>query len=1224
MAKQQKSDNKKHTKSPNGRPTIGFLNASGLQFYHLAWRGVTDVAREQNANTISYVGQYVRDTKGFKAQANILYDLIDAEQLDGLIIWDLMCNLLDLEETRQFYDRYRSLPIVSMGRRPMEGITRVQSSGYEGMSKAFAHLIEVHGRRRIAFVKGLPNYAPHDERYQAYVDVLIEYGLPVNLARVAVPVNAAECERSDWGELALRRLLDEQKADFDALVTNDDRFAHNLLSELQVRGIRVPEDIALVSFDDEEGSDCLSPPLTTIPIPIYEVGRKAAEILLAKLDGQKVPDQAVVDVPSDRLIVRQSCGCLDPKVAQVVAGLVDRTGAVEPLMVYLARRRESIVAEMVQVVEDSVAGLPSGWAERLLDSFVTAQTTATDEEAPARFLSTLDDVLDQVRAAGGDIDVLQRVLATLRRQLMPYLSSGKDGTLSRDRVEDLWLQAQAMVDGEAQRALAYRELQAERQRRILNEISINLATNFAVNDLANILARELPSLGISRGYLSLYEDPQPYRYSQAAPEWSKLVLAYDEMSPAGSQRLDLVAGGWRFLSRQLVPPDLLPKQKPYNLMVQALYFQEEQIGFAVFEGGPDDETIFELLSAQISSSLKGNQLFQEMQQARLAAEKADQIKMRLLANVSHELRTPLNIILGYSRDALGIPNPYGITPPQSLLDDLEHIRNSAEHQLRVINDLLDLSRAEIDELDLYLELLDPRQLLQDSFESIAPLRGEPTLTWQLKLPERLPLVQADPVRLRQILLNLLSNAQKFTEQGEIVLGAQAEPPHLHIWVKDTGSGIPPDMKERIFEPFITAEHAGRRSQGVGLGLSITRRLVALHNGSMTVESQVGSGSAFHVYLPLPNLANKTLPACVQGQSVLLIISAMDELSTDIRELSQSRGLAMIRVRASDDLDKVLSRVQPAALVWDLAGFDASDWIVVRRLYNHPRLNQIPLILYGQDQSTTPGPSLSLVGLTGLLAKSASTSSLLNAISTICPQEASGPILIVDDDPAVCQAHQDMLTKGLPGFPIFTVYDGAAALAFIEDQIPCLVVLDLVMPEMDGFDVLERLRSNPHTQSLPIVILTSKVLSLADVQRIERYTHVVVQSKDILANEEIIALLHRSLFGSEMLPPETSAIVKRTLAYLHQNFARSLSRWEIAQEIGVSENYLSQVFNQELGLSLWDYLNRFRITQAKDLFRRTHDSVKSVANQVGFKDQKYFSRVFHKLTGLSPNAFKNQK
>ena len=355
MLKHKKPESGRRTKSPNGYPTIGFLNASGFNFFHQAWCGIADVAREHNINAISFVGQYVRDTKGFKAQANILYDLVDAEQLDGLVIQDLMCNLLSPDETRQFYERFRPLPMVSIGRRLMEGIPCVQSDGYEGMRKGIVHLIEVHGRRRIAFIKGLPHYQPHDERYQAYVDVLNEYGLPFDPLRVVVPQDAAESDQTEWGRVALSRLLDIQKSDFDALVTNDDRFAYVLLPELQARGIRVPDDIALVSFDDEEESYCLTPPLTTVPIPIYEMGRQAAETLIAKLEGQKVIDQ-VVKVPSDRLIVRQSCGCLDPKVMQVVAGQVERSEETEPLEVSLVRQREKIVAEMERAAENSVAG----------------------------------------------------------------------------------------------------------------------------------------------------------------------------------------------------------------------------------------------------------------------------------------------------------------------------------------------------------------------------------------------------------------------------------------------------------------------------------------------------------------------------------------------------------------------------------------------------------------------------------------------------------------------------------------------------------------------------------------------------------------------------------------------------------------------------------------------------------------------------------------------------
>jgi transcriptional regulator GlxA family with amidase domain len=177
--------------------------------------------------------------------------------------------------------------------------------------------------------------------------------------------------------------------------------------------------------------------------------------------------------------------------------------------------------------------------------------------------------------------------------------------------------------------------------------------------------------------------------------------------------------------------------------------------------------------------------------------------------------------------------------------------------------------------------------------------------------------------------------------------------------------------------------------------------------------------------------------------------------------------------------------------------------------------------------------------------------------------------------------------------------------------------------MDGFDTLDRMRADPRTQAVPVIILTSKVLNLDDIKRIEQHTHVVVQSKGILDDQEIIAALHHSLFGAETLPPETSLLVKRAVVYLHQNYVRPLRRWEIAEAIGVSENYLSRVFSQELGLSPWDYLNRFRVYRAKELLRRTQGSIKCVADQVGFKDQKYFSRVFHKLTDLSPSEFREQ-
>jgi YesN/AraC family two-component response regulator len=189
--------------------------------------------------------------------------------------------------------------------------------------------------------------------------------------------------------------------------------------------------------------------------------------------------------------------------------------------------------------------------------------------------------------------------------------------------------------------------------------------------------------------------------------------------------------------------------------------------------------------------------------------------------------------------------------------------------------------------------------------------------------------------------------------------------------------------------------------------------------------------------------------------------------------------------------------------------------------------------------------------------------------------------------------------------------------------PSLVILDLMMPDMDGFEVLDRMRGDDRTRQVPVVILSGRQLSLNDVKRLEQHAAVTLQSKDILSEDEIIASLHRSLFGDDTLPPQTSALAKRAIAYLHQNYARPLARWEIAEGIGVSEDYLSRVFNRELGISPWDYLNRYRISRAKELLRVTYDSISRVGRRVGFSDPAYFSRVFRRTTGMSPRAYREQ-
>jgi YesN/AraC family two-component response regulator len=215
----------------------------------------------------------------------------------------------------------------------------------------------------------------------------------------------------------------------------------------------------------------------------------------------------------------------------------------------------------------------------------------------------------------------------------------------------------------------------------------------------------------------------------------------------------------------------------------------------------------------------------------------------------------------------------------------------------------------------------------------------------------------------------------------------------------------------------------------------------------------------------------------------------------------------------------------------------------------------------------------------------------------------------------------VVAKGCPGYSVRTAADGAAAVSLMAEETPSLVILDLMMPEMDGFDVLDWMRESVQTRQVPVLVLSGRLLSFDDVKRIEQHARVTLQSKGVLSTDEAAVALNRAIFGIGTLPQHTSALVKRAVAYFHQNYECAFSRLQIAEAIGVSEDYLSRIFRQEMNISPWEYLNRYRILHAKELLRSTSDAIKIVAHRVGFTDPAYFSRVFRNVTGTSPSAYR---
>jgi YesN/AraC family two-component response regulator len=259
-------------------------------------------------------------------------------------------------------------------------------------------------------------------------------------------------------------------------------------------------------------------------------------------------------------------------------------------------------------------------------------------------------------------------------------------------------------------------------------------------------------------------------------------------------------------------------------------------------------------------------------------------------------------------------------------------------------------------------------------------------------------------------------------------------------------------------------------------------------------------------------------------------------------------------------------------------------------------------------------------MTDVLVKPVSAKTLFDSLSVLRPAQRRGSILIADDDPEARELYQRLVMEAMPGVPVVCAENGAQALAIMQKDPPCLVILDLVMPEVDGFAVLQKMRALPETRHVPVLVMSGKLLSMDDIQRLN-YSHVTFQSKEILSDEEVVDILQKIIGPGEILPQPTSILVKKAIAFLHQNYALPLTRQEIARSIGVSSNYLNHIFRQEIGLSPLDCLNRFRILKAREALQRSSDSIITIAAQVGFDDPSYFSRVFRKYVGQTPQSYR---
>ncbi len=592
-----------NTASRRRRPTLGLIIADIECAWSIPqWLGVHDGAKEHDVNLICFAGSSLRSPSWSHAQNNVLYDLIDPAQLDGLILWTAgFDNYVSQAEVLEFCTKYHPLPIVC-AENALPGFPSVLMDQEQAIHEVMVHMIEVHGYRRIGFIQDdAKGHLGFQARYHGYTNTLTEYNIlfdpdlvftnPGMGKELKIELDAME----EW-------LKSEKLQTVEALIGHNDTKAMRAWNILRAQGKSIPDEVAIAGFDDTEEGRVITPPLTSVRPPFYEMGRQTVATMMACLNGETVPERIVL--PSE-LMVRQSCGCQSHMVAQVMKKREhsDKGWRADALI----SQPEALADELKWTLTHlGVHG------EEYAESVARAFLSALQQNTPDIFLNALRKLLRRAADAQQDMEQLQNTLSSVRQSILPALKDPQ--TLLA--AENLCQQARLVIAETARQTLAYEDMLAGRRVQHLNDVSQALITAFEIEGLMIILARELPALEIPSCYLSLYED------SKNPATWSRLRLGYN--TTAQEKPAVLTSGGERFASPLLAPEGWLPQDRAYSFVARVLNFRKEQLGFVLFEAGPRDGNIYGTLTGQLSSAIKGALLVEQEErrsrQLQMAAE----------------------------------------------------------------------------------------------------------------------------------------------------------------------------------------------------------------------------------------------------------------------------------------------------------------------------------------------------------------------------------------------------------------------------------------------------------------------------------------------------------------------------------------------------------------------------------------------------------------------------
>ncbi len=594
------------------RTTVGILAGSVLDEYqNTVLFGASDALREAGASVVLFAGGVLDSRDRSSAQRNAIYDLINPRSIDALVVLVSLGNEIGTEALGEYCARFAPLPICTLsGVLPENPSVLVDNAG--GMRRLVRHMVATHGKRRIAFVRGPLGNDEAERRFRIYREVLDQEGIAFDPRLVTIgdfnPPSGME---------AVRILCEERQVRFDALIAANDYMALSAMSALQQRGLDVPEQVGVVGFDDIDEARFATPPLTTVRQPLYESGKQAGQIVRAMLDGRAHPARILLDT---ELVLRGSCGCTRDR--GFVAVVPEEFAHVGSLADFLEGRREDLVAALAAALPPAQTRIEPDWGEPMLRAFVADLREGTN----SRFVNLLDATLRRVVAAGGALRAWHSVVSTLSDASMMTVGD----PASKFRADEVLHRARVLIGDHRERVQAQHRIRRERWIRTLHETSDALMTAFGAGALAAAVAEHLPRLEIPACALSLYDGPDGELMAQSRP-----LFLYDDGRP-----VTLGPDEPSFPSIELAPRHFL-SARPRTLVAEPLGFQDEPLGFALFEVGPREGVVYERLRELVSSAVKGARLVEQVVLEATRRQRAERERLEKEMEIAARIQTSI-------------------------------------------------------------------------------------------------------------------------------------------------------------------------------------------------------------------------------------------------------------------------------------------------------------------------------------------------------------------------------------------------------------------------------------------------------------------------------------------------------------------------------------------------------------------------------------------------------